>query len=71
MLIVELFTITSEREATKIKAALEGKSYYNFHVAVCPMGGSSMVNVETDYEGATELEVRDMVMYVLACEVMK
>lgn len=71
MISVELFTITSEKEATKIKAALEGKSYYNFHVAVCPMGGSSMVNVETDDEDATEQGVKDMVMYVLACEVMK
>ena len=41
----------SKEQGEQIKAKLEGKTYMNFRILVCPAGGSFEVFAETNYDG--------------------
>jgi len=41
----------SKEQGEKIKEKLEGKTYMNFRILVCPSGGSFEVFAETNYDG--------------------
>lgn len=68
MITIELGNIGSKEQAEKIYNKLNGKTYYNFKVEYSPMMGNYPVQVTTDYEGAEESEVKEMLMFVMACE---
>ena len=65
---IELGNIGCEKQAKKLVEKLNGKTYYNFHVDYGIACNNYPVYVQTDYEGATEEEVKDMLMFVMACE---
>lgn len=69
MIEINLGNIGSEEQAKRIKQALEGKSFYNFKVYFASIAQNWPVSVTTDYPGAVESEVREMVLYILACKV--
>lgn len=66
-------TSTFDRDkADKVKAILDGQTYFNLNVTVCPSPGGFQVNVETaDLNGHTVDDFRGMVMMVLTDELMK
>lgn len=51
----------------RLRRILHGKTYMNFRVLVCPIGGSFDVLAETDYD-APEEEVKDFLIFILASE---
>ena len=68
MITIELGNIGSKEQAEKIANKLNGKTYYNFQVEYGICAGNYPVSVSTDYEGAEENEVIEMLMFVMACE---
>lgn len=68
MISIELGNIGSKEQAEKIANKLNGKTYYNFQVEYGICAGNYPVSVSTDYEGAEENEVIEMLMFVMACE---
>jgi len=68
MTTIELGNIGSKLQAEKIIAKLSGKTYYNFIVEYGIDCNNYPVLVSTEYDGATESELKDMVLFVLACE---
>lgn len=68
MTTIELGNIGSKEQAEKIANKLNGKTYYNFQVHYGIYAGNYPVSVSTDYEGATEQEITEMLLFVLACE---
>lgn len=66
--VVNVMNVTDRKHAEPIRRALEGQTYMDFRVTVCPVGGSFNVNVETDYQ-APECDIRDFIMGLLACGV--
>lgn len=66
--VVNVMNVTDRKYAEPIRRVLEGQTYMDFRVTVCPVGGSFNVNVETDYK-ADESEIRAFIMGLLACEV--
>lgn len=69
MIEIKLGNIGSEEQAKRIKQKLEGKSFYNFKVHYASMAQNWPVSVTTDYPGAVESEVREMLLFILACRV--
>ena len=65
----EITRVTSQERADKLVELLDGKTYMNFRVGVCPAMGEFSVVVESDYE-APEEEIDGMLIHVLACGVM-
>ena len=68
MITIELGNIGSEEQAKKIANKLNGKTYYNFKVEYNISAGNYPVSVSTSYEGAEEIEVKEMLFFVMACE---
>lgn len=68
MVTIELGNIGSKEQAERIANKLNGKTYYNFKVEYAPCAGNYPVSVSTDYEGAEEEEVKEMLIFVMACE---
>jgi len=65
---IGLGNVGSKEQAEKIFQKVNGKTYYNFQVQYSPDAGNYPVIVFTDYKNADEQEVRDMLMFVMACE---
>ena len=63
---VSLGNIGTKRGVEKIRKVLQGKTWYNLQVDWSPDAGNWPVEVSTTYEDATELEVKDMILFVLA-----
>lgn len=51
---VTITNTTNTERAEKIKEIFQGKTYMNFNVGICPVGGSFDVIVETQYETTQE-----------------
>ena len=68
MTTIELGNIGDKDQAIKIANKLNGMTYYNFIVGYSPNAGNYPVYVSTEHEDASEKELTDMVLYVLACE---
>lgn len=68
MITIELGNIGSKEQAEKIAKKLNGKTYYNFKVEYGICTGNYPVSVSTDYEDAEENEVKEMLMFIMACE---
>jgi hypothetical protein len=67
MTVINLTKVIRPERAEGIKRLLDGRTFMNFRVTVCPIGGEFAVNVETDYDG--EEDVKDFLLMVLASEV--
>ena len=67
MITIELGHVGSKEQAEKIREILNGKSFYDFEVHYACMAHNWPVSVTTNYPDATENEVRQMLLYVLAC----
>jgi len=67
MIKIELGNVGTEEKAKKIEQTLTGKSFYNFKVSYACCVHNWPVSVTTDYPDAVEEEVRQMLLYVLAC----
>jgi hypothetical protein len=65
---ISLGNIGSEEQAKKIASKLQGQTYYDFQVHYSSCAGNYPVTVTTDYKGAKEEEVRQMLMFCMACE---
>jgi hypothetical protein len=68
MITIELGNIGSEKQALRIREKLEGKTYMEFIVEYGICAGNYPVTVSTNYEGATMDEFRNMLGFVMACE---
>lgn len=68
MLTIELGNIGSEKQALRIREKLQGQTYMNFIVEYGIYASNYPVRVSTNYEGATMEEFRDMLTFVMACE---
>jgi len=68
MTTIELGNIGSKEQAEKIAEKLNGKTFYNFQVEYSIYMGNYPVCVSTENETATEEEIKEMLLFVLACE---
>ncbi len=68
MITIELGNVGSKEQAEKIAKKLNGKTYYNFQVEYSSCAGNYPISIGTDYEGAEEKKVKEMLMFVMACE---
>jgi hypothetical protein len=68
MITIELGNIGSEKQALRIREKLEGKTYMEFIVEYGICAGNYPVTVSTNYEGVTMDEFRNMLGFVMACE---
>lgn len=66
----EIVRTGDQERAQKLVAAIEGKSYMNFRVGICPAMGEFSVVVESDYEASDE-EITEMLMAIMAGEIMR
>ena len=69
MITIELGNIGSKEQAEKLVKKLSGKTYYNFIVEYGSCMGNYPVSVSTEYSGAIEEEVKNMLLFILACEI--
>ena len=65
---ISITRITKKEQAQKFEKAINGKSYMNFEVLVCPAGGEFEVIVETTYTD-DEAEAQGMLNYLMFCEI--
>jgi hypothetical protein len=61
----EILRVTKPEMAEKLIEAINGKTYMNFRVGVCPAMGEFSVVVESDYD-APDSEIDEMLFSVLA-----
>jgi hypothetical protein len=60
----------SRQEAERFALKIDGKSYMNFKVEICPIGGECAINVTTDYK-ASKREIQGMLNFIMFCELSK
>jgi hypothetical protein len=68
--LIHVFTTCTAEQAEPLRRALEGRSYMNFQVAICPAGGEFRVYVGTRRPDTTEEELRELVLYVLCGDIV-
>ena len=68
MVTIDLGNVGSKEQAYKIASKIHGKTYYDFQVSTSIDAGNWPVQIWTNYPGATEKEVNDMLLFVMACE---
>ena len=66
---ITICKILNPERAQPLIAALQGQTYMNLRVEVCPFQGSYNVNVSTLRPGTTEQELTEIVLLVLSNEV--
>lgn len=66
---IKVTNVPREQDAASLVRALEGKTYLNLSVLVCPVGGSFDVRVQTLRPETSKEELTEMVFGVLASEV--
>jgi hypothetical protein len=66
---IELGNIGSKEQAEKLTLKLNGKTYMNFIVDYAIAAGNYPVSVSTERLDTTEDELKDMVIFYLACEI--
>ena len=71
---VKLTTINigrmSKGEGDRLAQRLNGKTYMNFEVLVCPAGGECAISAQTMYDGSTE-EIMGMFIFLIASELAR
>lgn len=68
MTTIELGNIGSKEQAEKLTLKLSGKTYMNFIVDYAIAAGNYPVSISTERPETTEEELKDMVLFFLACE---
>jgi hypothetical protein len=68
MTTIELGNIGSKEQVEKLILKLSGKTYMNFIVDFGIYAGNYPVTVSTERPETTEDELKDMVLFYLACE---
>ena len=68
MTTIYLGNIGNKEQATKIVEKLNGKTYMNFIVNYEIYANNYPVSVSTERNDTTEDELKDMILFVLACE---
>ena len=68
---IKIHNASNEAEVQPLKALLQGQTYMNFDVQLCPVQGSLDVRVETLNPGVSEAELTEMVLGVLAHEICR
>ena len=68
---ITLTTCVTSQRAEALKFALEGETYLNLYVNVCPWGGCFNVNVGTLVKGATKAKLTELVLETLAQAVVR
>jgi len=66
---VRVTNVPREQDAAPLVRALEGKTYMNLSVLICPVGGGFDVRVQTLRPDTSREELTEMVLGVLASEV--
>ena len=65
---ISIARVTKKEQAKKFEEAINGQSYMDFKVLVCPAGGEFEVIVETAYTD-DEAEAQGMLNYLMFCEI--
>ena len=65
---ISIARVTKKEQAQKFAEAINGQSYMNFQVLICPAGGEFEVIVETDYTD-NEAEAQGMLNYLMFSEI--
>lgn len=68
MTTIELGNIGNKEQAEKLVSKLSNKTYMNFIVDYGICAGNYPVSISTEREETSEDELKDMVLFVLACE---
>jgi hypothetical protein len=68
MTTIELGNIGSKEQVEKLILKLSGKTYMNFIVNYSVSAGNYPVLISTERKDTTEDELKDMVLFYLACE---
>jgi hypothetical protein len=68
MTTIELGNIGSKEQVEKLIAKLSGKTYMDLIVSWSIDCHNYPVSIITEYPNVTEDELKDMVLFVLACE---
>jgi hypothetical protein len=68
MTTIELGNIGSKEQVEKLTLKLSGKTYMNFIVDYSIAAGNYPVCISTERPETTEDELKDMVLFYLACE---
>ena len=63
---IKIHNVSNEAQAAPLQAVLQGQSYLNLDVQLCPAAGSLDVRVETLHPEATEAELTEMVLGILS-----
>ena len=66
---IKIHNVTRREHAQPLIDKLQGETYMNLEVLVCPVGGSFDVLVQTRRPNTTEAELTEMVMGCLAFEI--
>jgi len=64
---IQLGVLSDKSQAEKVVKIINGKTYYNFRAFYGVYAGNYPVTVFTEYPGANENEVKDMLLFLLAC----
>jgi hypothetical protein len=67
MTTIELGNIGSKEQVEKLTAKLSGQTYMNFIVDYSISAGNYPLLISTERENTTEDELKDMVLFYLAC----
>jgi hypothetical protein len=67
---IKLTNVTNRGYAQPLIDALQGKSYMDLQVALCPIGGSFDVNITTMRPETSEQELTEMVLMIMSSTVM-
>lgn len=68
MTTIQLGNIGSKEQVEKLTLKLSGKTYMNFIVDYAIAAGNYPVSISTERPETTEDELKDMVLFYLACE---
>ena len=71
MTTINVARVINKSRAEKFTQMIEGQSFMNLQVEVCPDGGEFAVNVTTMRPDTTETEVMEMVMGIMFFEMSK
>lgn len=61
----------SQEHINRFVQLVEGKTFYNFHVEVCPIGGEFQINVTSNREKTSHRELQSALMSFLAFNSIK
>ncbi len=69
MTTIELGNIGSKEQVEKLVAKLSGQTYMNFIVDYSIAAGNYPVTISTERAETSEEELKDMVLFYLACNI--